>query len=583
MAVNRFLTVDIGASTLKVGEFVSTGDGHLSLVNFGCTKLGSPSGGEEDVTPQLKGALERMIVEKQFKARRAAISVSGQQVLTRFLKLPAADETKIRQMVRFEAAQNVPFPIEEVVWDYQVLGSRADGELDVVMVAIKSEIIEGFNTALNELGIQVEVVDVSPLCMYNALLYNYDLEESLLLLDIGARTTNLIFAENKKVFTRSIPIAGNTITQSVSLEFEMPFDQADALKLEQGFVGLGGAYEEPEIESAARLCKIIRNVMTRLHAEITRSINFYKTQQGGKAPKRLLLSGGTSVTSYMDYFFKDKMEIEVEYFNPFKNVPIQVQPQDLEKVVHTMGEVVGLGLRLSTECPIEINLVPPSVSRHREFLKKIPYFTAALVGVLCIFLSWWLYYWKITSRSREHLDQVQAEVSRLMEMDRNLKSITQHSKTVEAQLKQIDAALDARYYWVAFLNDLNRLTPKELWITEIIPYENATPVVLGGETKEGAGQRRGFFDDQKDAAASLKPPEIHYITDLEIHGAYLVDPDTSNPLAAFKPFQEFSKNLEKSAFFKPPDEKDISAENPESGDWTAVFKIRVKLKEPLPY
>ena len=355
----------------------------MALVNFGQARLELDSASEEDRYPAITAALQKLIAEKQFKARRVAITVSGQVVLTRFMKLPATEESKLRQMVRYEAAQNVPFPIEEVVWDFQVIGSKGGSELDILLVAIKSEIVEGYNACAEAAGLSVAVVDVAPIAIYNAALYNYEINQGCtLILDMGSRTTNLIFIEPNKIFTRSIPIAGNTITQNIAQELEIPFAEADEIKAREGFVGLGGAYEDPPSEVAAKVSKIIRNVMTRMHADVARSINFYKAQQGGTAPKQLLLSGGTSVIPYMDHFFKEKMEIEVEYFNPFKNVAIQVPPQELEKIAHSMGEVVGLGLRMVTECPVEVNLLPPSVSKRQQFMSKIPYFAASLAGHL---------------------------------------------------------------------------------------------------------------------------------------------------------------------------------------------------------
>lgn len=585
MASKRFLAIDIGASVVKVGEFVSTGAGNLSLVNFGYAKLEVDPTAEEDINPVLFATLQKLILERRFKAKTVALSVSGQLVLTRFLKLPAADETKIRQMVRYEAAQNVPFPIEEVVWDYQVISSRSETEVEVVMVAIKNDIIEGFNRTMEALGLQVELVDISPLCIYNALLYNYELdqEDSVLLVDIGARTTNLIFIEPKKLFTRSIPIAGNTVTQNVVQEFEIPFAKAEELKLQQGFVGLGGAYEEPELESAARLCKIIRNVMTRLHAEIARSITFYKTQQHGKAPKRFLLAGGTSITSYMDYFFKEKMEMEIEYFNPFKNVPIKVPAEELEKVVHLMAEVVGLGLRVVTDCPIEINLIPPSVQRHRQLLKKVPFFAASLAGILLIVLSWWLYYWKVTDLKAKHLDSVEKEVTKLTQINNELIKISALSTKVGDQAKQIQSIADYRYYWLEFMQEMNNLVTPNLWITELTPYSGEKPIDFMAKSNNPDRPRRAANTRSRNDKKPGKPEESEIkemITDVQVSGSYLINHKAS-PEEIFRPLDDFQENLTKSKYFESL--KVDQRNSPEDADWTATFSIRLKLKKPIPY
>ena len=126
------------------------------------------------------------------------------------------------------------------------------------------------------------MVDVAPMALYNAFRYNYaDVQGCSLLIDIGARTTNLIFVEPNKVFSRSIPIGGTTFTANIAKEFSEPFGAAEERKRSDGFVSLGGSYAEPSDPEIARVSKIIRNSMTRLHAEITRSISFYRAQQGG--------------------------------------------------------------------------------------------------------------------------------------------------------------------------------------------------------------------------------------------------------------------------------------------------------------
>ncbi len=595
MSVQRFLGVDIGASTLKAAEFISTGNGNLTLVNFGLQPLDVNPTSDEDRSKAVTDGLKKLIAERQFKTRRAAISVSGQAVLTRFMKLPAADENKIRQMVRLEAAQNVPFPIEELVWTYQVLGGKTQTEMEVILVAIKSEIIEGMNKACEAAGLDVEIVDIAPLALYNASLYNYEMNKGCtLVVDIGARTTNLIFIQPNKVFTRSIPIAGNTISQSVVQEFEIPFVEADSLKIRQGFCGLGGAYEEPELESAAKLSKLIRNVMTRLHAEIARSINFYRQQQGGSAPRKLLLSGGASIISYTDFFFKEKMEIEVEYLNPFQNVAVEFPAdekkkeafrQHLEEIAHSMGEVVGLGLRLATECPIEINLIPPSIQRRRQLMKKVPFFAITLAGVLLMVWSWYLYYWKVTQLLTKHLNEVTEEVQRLTEIKVQLEKAEREAGDISRKSDQLQAVVRLRYFWLEFLNDLNQRVPNMVWITQLNMQSNGKTVTFSSGPSGAAVQsgqapirRRSTGDPTPPPATAAGKPESNAITEFEIRGLCLNNRDSDKP---YQLITEFQKQLQASPYFSSVQIVETGTPAPE--DWTFAYVLKATLKTPLPY
>ncbi len=128
-----------------------------------------------------------------------------------------------------------------------------------------------------------------------------------MLLDIGAKTSNLLFFEKGKVFSRSINLGANSITQDFAHESKLKWDAAEKLKIDEGFVSLGGAYEEPENPHQAAISKIARQFMTRLHIQVNQTMQFYRGQQGGSAPQRLYLSGGASIMPYTAQFFAEKL------------------------------------------------------------------------------------------------------------------------------------------------------------------------------------------------------------------------------------------------------------------------------------
>src|SRR5205814_3764696 len=171
----------------------------------------------------------------------------GFHVFAKVVKLPPVDTSKVTQIIQYEAQQNVPFPLEEVVWDYQILGTAPTGELEVLLVAIKADVVDGLFRTAEAANLRVQLVDVSPAALCNAFRFNYgDLDGCTMLLDIGAKTSNLLFFEKGKVYSRGINIGANSITQDFVAEAKMPFAKAEQLKIAEGFVSLGGAYEEPE-------------------------------------------------------------------------------------------------------------------------------------------------------------------------------------------------------------------------------------------------------------------------------------------------------------------------------------------------
>src|SRR5512136_1472848 len=340
-----FLAVDFGAGSLKLAEFEVNEAGGLRLKQYWLKSLGAEGAQETTREAAILKALQGLIAEKGIKAKDVNVCAPGFHVFSKFVKLPPVDAGKVTQIIQYEAQQNVPFPLEEVVWDYQILGSTAGGELEVLLVAIKSDIVEGLFRVTESAGLHLQLTDVSPAALCNAFRYNYgELEDCTLLLDIGAKTSNLLFFEKGKVFSRSINLGANSITQDFANESKKKWDVAEKLKIDEGFVSLGGAYEEPENPNQAAISKIARQFMTRLHIQVNQTLQFYRGQQGGAAPARLYLAGGASIMPYTAQFFAEKLNVPVEYFNPFRSVQIDpgVNLEELSKVAHALGEVVGL-------------------------------------------------------------------------------------------------------------------------------------------------------------------------------------------------------------------------------------------------
>src|SRR5437868_13714011 len=203
-------------------------------------------------------------------------------VFARFVKLPSLEHEKLEKVIAFEAQQNVPFPIDDVVWDYQVVGAGLDEQVQVVLVAIKHDLLDGINGTVEETGLLTSTIDVAPMALYNAFRYSYpNVNDCSLLVDIGARTTNVLFIEPRRIFSRSLPIGGSAITGAIAREFGESFEDAETRKKRDGFVGLGGAYADPSDHDIARVSKLARSTMTRLHAELMRSVSHYRAQQGG--------------------------------------------------------------------------------------------------------------------------------------------------------------------------------------------------------------------------------------------------------------------------------------------------------------
>ena len=489
-----------------------------------------------------------MLIGSGIKPGRVLVTVAGQTVFSRFVKLPPTDREKVYQIILYEAQQNVPFPIEEVVWDYQLIGS-AGHELDVMLAAIKTDIIQQLLACIQKAGLEPDLVDVSPMALYNAVRYNCnELPACALVVDIGARSTDLIFIERGRVFCRSIPVAGNAITQQIQQEFNLSFADAEEMKKAHAFVAFGGAYEGHQSDVVDKVSKSVRSVMTRMHAEINRSINFYRSQQSGQQPTLLLLAGGTSIIPYTDTFLKEKLKVDVDYLNPFLNVTVanQIPADQIGRSAHVMGQVVGLALRRCMACPIELNLMPPKVLAAAAFRRKQPMLVIALLGVIMTIAVWCGYFHKMAQLYHDRLKLMQGSVKTLSVVDQRLQNVDQQVKEVTGRINKLLALADRRAQWIKVLSQIRACLPTGMTLTALKPI--APPA--------------GDADD---------------VVALTVEGFIYRDKIGEND----NPRRDFRDELRKQPLFSPDKTQVEWAPAPEAGDYKQEFKIRIELKQPL--
>ena len=589
-----FLAIDFGAGSLKLAEFELDSAGGLSLKDYGIKPLGVEGSQESTREAVILKALQQIVAEKSFTSKNINVCAPGFHVFSKFVKLPPVDTSKVTQIIQYEAQQNVPFPLEEVVWDYQILGTSATGELEVLLVAIKSDIVDGLFRVAEGAGLRVQLVDVSPAALCNAFRYNYgDLEGCTMLLDIGAKTSNLLFFEKGKVYSRSINIGANSITQDFANEAKLPFGSAEQAKIDKGSVSLGGAYEEPEDPQAAAIAKIARNVMTRLHIQVNQTIQFYRGQQGGSAPQRLFLSGGGSILPYTAQFFAEKLNVPVEYFNPFRN--IQIDPalnlEELSKVAHSYGEVVGLGLRNLAHCPVEMNLMPKTSIQRQEFSQKKPYLIAAVFSLALVVFAIGMFYDRMLALRRAKWDEISGKLTPLMSKEQQIKQAKLQMDTTKREGDQVSQLIDKRFFWVEVINEVRRVLiaaegkfkgqykkDAGLWI------ESFTPDVPGYFSEDEQVEefdaeflkRYGEALLHRQGHEVVKGNDIQFIK-LRCRG---VNMDKISPDANDKLIYHLGDELKASPFFLPGTNVVLTAR--QDAGLTFVFEVQVALKKPYP-
>ena len=431
----RFLTLNIGAANIELAEYEAGAKGAFTLVNYGKARLAAPLDGGNAETI-LSPALLEIVREKGIKPGKVAMAVSGQMVFPKFAAIPmAGGEEKFEQMVRYEVEQNIPFPIDEMVCDRQVLGDTESGDKSVMIVAAKVDQIEELTAAVQAAGFTPEIVDVAPIAVTNAIRFNRPDETGcVVVLDIGAKTTSLVIVEGDKLYNRSIPVAGNTVTKEIAAAVGCSPEEAEQLKLEKGYVAVGGVTEDDD-EVADRVSKACRAVVTRLNAEISRSINFYRSQQGGGVPTKMYLTGGSAMLGQIDAFFGDSLQIPVEYLNPFERIKVgaKVNPSAIDADAAFLATSAGLALHAAGESRFAINLLPPSLVQAKAERAKVPFIAAGGLALVVALVFLTIGINRQTAVIEAERDAVQAKVDKLAGFD----------KKVSAADKQFQAANDS--------------------------------------------------------------------------------------------------------------------------------------------
>ena len=523
-----FLAIDFGAGTLKVAEFEINDSGNLVLRQFGTKPLGLEGSQETARERVVTKGLQELVTERGLSARLASVCAPGFHVFSKFVKLPPVDSAKVSQIIQYEAQQNVPFPLAEVVWDYQILGTAAGGEMEVLLVAIKTDIVEGLFRMAESKGIRLQHVDVSPAALANAFRFNYsDQDGCTMLLDIGAKTSTVLFFEKGKIYARSISIGANSITQDFATESKIRFNEAETFKLAHGLVSLGGAYEEPEDPKQAAIAKVARQVMTRLHIQVNQTIQFYRGQQGGGAPQRLVLSGGASIMPYTAQFFNEKLNVPVEYFNPLRNVQLgaAVNVDELSAVAHGMGELVGLALRNLAQCPIELNLLPKSSLKRQQFDQKKPYILASLFSLVGVVAALGFFARSVGDDKEAALGQITEKVEPLTAKEQQLKSANDSLKKAQDDAGFYQEWLGAKYRWVDILGELRAAL--------LAAEEKAKPpgidVGIWIESFRMGDVVKEFADSQPEAAAEEEAKPMQFSMSPELMKRYGLIPTTPQP------------------------------------------------------
>lgn len=480
MSLPRVLAVDCGAGHLACGLVTSDKSGRLQLEKLALDAF--------NPDPTLDAGWPGMIAEVlSDTARRekfggpAAIGLPGHHILGKFIKTPAVEESKRAKIVQFEAQQNIPYSLDEVVWDYQVV-SEQGLDLELMLAAAKKDVVHGACDALTGAGLSAVSVLPSSVAVMRCFRYNYpEAVGSVMIADIGARSTNLIFADAERFFVRTIPLAGNSITQSVAEELKHDFTHCETIKVQV----LNGQSELPATSPArAAVTNAVAGFISKLHLEITRSIVNYRRQSGAEQPTALYLTGGASVLTDLSSQLQERLKLPVERLDPLRNVSVGAGAAQAPEAAPVLASLIGIAVP-ADPARKTINLLPAAIARRLAFKRRQPVLITAAALVAVAFLPLLVQSSRALEAAREKLDAVnEASLPLQVNQDRiraNLAALEE----AKAEIQAVQSLAESKNNWINFFSDLqDRLVKVEdVWLESL----SVLRASAGGDASSGGG------------------------------------------------------------------------------------------------
>lgn len=448
--------LDIGAGSIKMVELRKKGEA-IELTKARLVEIPlDPDDKKADREQMVREALEKALGEGA-RGKLVAIATPGQSVYIRYLKLPPVDAGRIDQIISYEAGQQIPIPLQEVVWDYQILRSEDISETKVLLVAMKKELVDGLLTQVGALRLEPDVIDYSPLASYNCLKFNQQLmdEETSVLMDIGASSTNLsIEWEGSLCWTRSIPIGGNDITAAIQKKFALGFVEAEKLKREEAVEG--------------KIYEAIRALLTRLVNDTERSLTFFRAEMGGRTINQVLLSGGGSKLTNLDNFLEKELGVKVKMASPLKNIVLS-NGFDHPGQEASFAVAIGLALRPLIRCATQISLLPLDLAKKKEFQKKQGHFTLSFILVLLIAATAYAFSLQDYSMKKNRLETIQRELEKYRKYEEQIRPLQTEKNLVVEKLKVLRNLTERRSFWLEVLLELSRVIPDRINLTRFSP------------------------------------------------------------------------------------------------------------------
>ena len=529
MSSKNKLIINCGASHVSAAEF-SVSSGRLVLESFQVQELNYDYSFQENWLSALTFALKTMKV-----SGKATIIAPSMLLLTKTIKIPHVEPDRRAEVIAFEAEKNIPYPIADVAWDYQIISD--DGvETEIFLTSMKSSAADEFCAALTSVGVVPTSIEASSILDYNTWKY-CGLENDVIILNVGAKFSNMLVAREEGMFVRSIPVGGNALTQHIADSIGRNFETSEELKRR-----FFSSPEHSGNSGAEHFTTAAKSVMQRIGIELKRSILNYRRTGRVATPKKIYLTGRASLLSGFAEYLAEDQKMSVEYLDSLSNVSVspKVNQALLTDSSSQVSELVGEAVRMLMPDAMGVNLLPRHIVEETAFARKRPLMviSAALLALATVppFM--------MLSSQISEMDGYEGKLEKitpeLVARADALKANQDKVASIKTKIEGLEGLANSKSNWINLFIDIERrlMEQKDVWLDTL-------KVVRNKDQKTGAQEYR-----------------------LELSGRFLIrefnpkDPDAYDHKIAVKKINDMIATFTDSQFLKSYDKVTTDPSNP---------------------
>ncbi|OUU25586.1 MAG: hypothetical protein CBC13_01925 [Planctomycetia bacterium TMED53] len=469
--------IDGGKNSLKAIKIQRAGNGAEIVA---AEKIEHPMG----AGPEANAAAISSIASQHSLTGPLAISLPSRSALTSFITVPPVDGKKLEELIGYEAQQNIPLPMEDVIWDSHICGDTDDGEKEIGIFAVRSEEVSDLLTDLESDNLEIDLLTLGNVGLLNLIRFDLRPQRPMVAIEIGAHHTDLVVVNESRYWFRSLPISGKDFTQALQERFNCSEEEAENLKVTAA-----------KSDHAAKIFEVLQPLLRDLVSEVNRSIGYYKSRAGELKIEDLFLFGGSGKVVGLRKYLEDNLRIRVQIFKSLQRVRIRPEANVVKEDLQAFSSCIGAGLQALGLGDVNLNLLPQEQQEAAEFKKKqkVVLGATAALYVLIIFFA------LIFGGKIDDANAVLQEARLVDELKENEKELRGLQEDRRVSLEKAQSTL--------FAHGAGRLAPREiLEVVAAIPNVEQVSQSIRMEVEDGPEKdsTRGSVEAEQESLNTQK-------------------------------------------------------------------------------